>query len=242
MNSINFTTMKIALLGYGKMGKAIEEYALAAGHTVALKIQSANAAECTVDTLSACDVALEFSHAGAAVKNILTCFDAGIPVVCGSTGWLTEMSFIEETCKAKKGCFFYASNFSIGVHLFFHLNKQLAQLMASYPEYAVSMKEIHHTGKKDAPSGTALSLAKDIIQINPHLKDNHQGVNPIRIISERIDPTPGTHSVLYHSPIDDIEITHTAHSRKGFALGALRAAEFVIEKKGIFSMQDLLRI
>lgn len=236
--------MNIALIGYGKMGKAIEEIALQRGHTVPLKIDIANAADFTKENLSKCDVAIEFTSPHSAVENILKCFDAGIPVVSGSTGWLEKWDDVKKACEVKGGSFLYASNYSVGVNIFFEVNKRLAALMSQHTEYDVSMVEIHHTQKKDAPSGTAITLAEQILE---NIDRKSKWVNEpsgkkddLNIISERIDPAPGTHKIKYASAIDDIEIIHTAHSRSGFATGAVLAAEFLQNKKGIFSMKDVL--
>lgn len=236
--------MKIALIGYGKMGKAIEEIALQKGHEVVLKISIENTYDCTIEHLQKADVAIEFTGPETAVENLKHCFDAGVPVVCGSTGWLQHMDEIKDYCQTKSGGFLYASNFSVGVNLFFELNTYLAKLMSNYSDYDVMLKEVHHTHKKDAPSGTAITLAEQVLNniiskkrwIN-ELSDNKDA---LIINSERIDPAPGTHHVKYTSPIDDIEIIHTAHNRIGFAAGALRAAEFIQGKKGIFSMKEVL--
>lgn len=236
--------MKIALIGYGKMGKAIEEIALQKGHEVVLKISIENTYDCTIEHLQKADVAIEFTGPETAVENLKHCFDAGVPVVCGSTGWLQQMDEIKDYCQTKSGGFLYASNFSVGVNLFFELNTYLAKLMSNYSDYDVMLKEVHHTHKKDAPSGTAITLAEQVLNntiskkrwIN-ELSDNKDA---LIIKSERIDPAPGTHHVKYTSPIDDIEIIHTAHNRIGFAAGALRAAEFIQGKKGIFSMKEVL--
>ena len=236
--------MNIALIGYGKMGKAIEAIALQRGHAVPLKIDINNANEFTKENLDKCDVAIEFTSPHSAVQNILTCIKAGIPVVSGSTGWLDKWNEVKGECEKNNGAFVYASNYSVGVNLFFELNKKLAQLMQPYQEYEVSMEEIHHTEKKDAPSGTAITLAEQIIENIGRKKQwvNQQSVTreELSIISKRIDPAPGTHTIKYSSPIDDIEITHTAHNRQGFATGAVIAAEFLKGKKGIFSMKDVL--
>ncbi|HTS44602.1 MAG TPA: 4-hydroxy-tetrahydrodipicolinate reductase [Puia sp.] len=236
--------MKIALIGYGKMGKAIEETALQRGHEVVLKIDVDNLSELTEANLSKADVAIEFTGPHSAFSNVEKCLQAGVPVVCGSTGWLDRYEEIKRICASVNGAFLYSSNFSIGVNIFFEINKRLAQLMADYPGYNVSMTEIHHTQKKDAPSGTAITLAEQIIGRIPRKKlwVNHISDNPdeLEIISERIDPAAGTHKIKYDSSIDDIEIIHTAHNRKGFALGAVLAAEFIYRKKGIFSMHDVL--
>ncbi len=236
--------MKIALIGYGKMGKAIEEVALSKGHDIVLKIDLDNAADFNQENIAKADVAIEFTGPHSAKQNVLKCLELGIPVVCGSTGWLADWQEVADTCAAKNGTLLYASNFSIGVNLFFELNKYLAKLMQPHTDYAVSMKEIHHTQKKDAPSGTAITLAEQIMDVLPNKKQwvNHSSENPtdLSILSERIDPAPGTHTITYHSVIDDIEITHTAHTRKGFASGAVLAAEFLPGKKGIYTMQQVL--
>lgn len=238
--------MKIALIGYGKMGKAIERLALIEGHEIVLKINSDNSKELTPENLKCCEVAIEFTKEESAVKNLKMCFDAEVPVVSGSTGWLQHWDEVAELCKKKNGSFLYASNFSIGVQLFFALNKKLAKLMSSYPEYQTSLKEIHHTQKKDSPSGTAITLAEDIIKEIPSLKkwvnEESGSRENLSIISFRQDPAPGTHQVTYKSAVDEIEIIHTAHNRDGFAKGALLAAGFLLNKKGIFTMQDVLGI
>lgn len=236
--------MNIALIGYGKMGKAIEAIALQRGHAVPLKIDINNANEFTKENLDKCDVAIEFTSPHSALQNVLTCIKAGIPVVCGSTGWLDKLDEVKAACEKSNSAFLYASNYSVGVNIFFELNKKLAQLMKPYSEYEVSMEEIHHTEKKDAPSGTAITLAEQIIESIGRKKQwvNHTDISKedLSIISKRIDPAPGTHSIKYSSPIDDIEIIHTAHNRQGFATGAVLAAEFLKGKKGIFGMKDVL--
>jgi 4-hydroxy-tetrahydrodipicolinate reductase len=238
--------MKIALIGYGKMGKAIEEIALQRNHTAGLKIDINNIDSFTAANLQQCDVAIEFTGPHSAVDNILKCLDAGIPVVSGSTGWLDQWPIIKEKCDTLNGALLYASNFSVGVNIFFELNTKLAQLMSRQSEYQVSMEEIHHAQKKDAPSGTAITLAEQVLENIPTKKkwinDVAKYPNELPIISKRIDPAPGTHSIKYSSAIDDIEIIHTAHSRTGFATGAVLAAEFIAGKKGIFSMKDVLFI
>lgn len=238
--------MKIALIGYGKMGKTIEQVALQRGHTVNLKIDIDTIDSFTKENLSQCDVAIEFTGPHSAKENILKCLDAGTPVVSGSTGWLENIAEVEDLCKKKNGSFLYASNFSVGVNIFFELNKKLAQLMKGQSEYNVSLEEIHHTQKKDAPSGTAITLAEQVLHEIPGKKNwvNEVSANKedLIILSKRQDPAPGTHSVKYSSAIDDIEIIHTAHSRQGFALGAVLAAEFLYCKKGIYNMKDVLKI
>jgi 4-hydroxy-tetrahydrodipicolinate reductase len=236
--------MRIALIGYGKMGKAIERIAVAKGHEIVLKIDLDNGHEMTAENLSKADVAIEFTGPSGAAANLLKCAQAGIRVICGSTGWLEQYAVIKNAFEKKGSAFLYASNFSIGVNIFFELNKKLASLMAAHREYGVEMLEIHHTQKKDAPSGTAITLAEQVMAEIPSLKSwvNRTPQNPgeLPILSERVDPAPGTHEVKYHSAIDDIEIIHTAHSREGFAGGAVLAAEYIRDKKGIFSMKDVL--
>jgi 4-hydroxy-tetrahydrodipicolinate reductase len=236
--------MKIALIGYGKMGMAIEDIALQKGHEVVLKINIENTEDLTMENLRKADVAIEFTGPESAYDNLVKCMDAGVPVVCGSTGWLEKWEAIKNLCKQKDGSLIYASNYSIGVNLFFEVNKYLGRLMAEYDDYNVSLEEIHHTQKKDAPSGTAITLAEQVLE---NIKIKTCWVNQVsgkadelEIISERVDPAPGTHKVKYSSPIDDIEIIHTAHNRQGFAGGALKAANFLKDKKGIFTMKDVL--
>ena len=236
--------MKIALIGYGKMGQAIEQIALEKGHEIVLRIGIENTEEFTTENVSKADVAIEFTSPHSAVENIKKCIDAGVAVVCGSTGWLQQLKEVEQYITDKNGAFLYASNFSIGVNLFFELNNFLAQLMSKHDTYRVMLEEIHHTQKKDAPSGTAITLAEQVMQ---HIKTKKHWVNHIsnneaelEILSERIDPAPGTHKIKYSSSIDDIEIIHTAHNRQGFASGAVMAAEFIYGKKGIFSMKEVL--
>jgi 4-hydroxy-tetrahydrodipicolinate reductase len=236
--------MKIALLGYGKMGKEIESIAIERGHEILLKVNSSNAELITKKDLEQADVAIEFSKPQLAFNSISHCFSAQIPVVCGTTGWYEKLNDVKHLCAQQNQSFLYASNFSIGVNLFFELNRKLASLMKKYPEYKVSMKEIHHLQKLDAPSGTAITIAEDLMKCLP-LKQkwvNHKSTlsEEIGIESIRTDGIPGTHSVSYTSSIDDIEIIHTAHNRKGFALGAVIAAEWLIEKKGVFEMKDVL--
>lgn len=238
--------MKIALIGYGKMGHAIEEIALQRGHEIVLTIGIENIEDNTIDNLRRADVAIEFTGPEIAFDNIIRCFDAGIPVVSGSTGWLQRYDEAVDYCNAHKGALLYASNFSVGVNIFFALNKRLAQLMEPHTDYDVHMKEIHHSAKKDAPSGTAITLAEDIVKTLPQkqkwVNEKSDDQEELVILSERIDPAPGTHIVIYTSEIDDIEIRHTAHNRKGFAAGAVLAAEFLNNKKGIFGMRDVLNI
>lgn len=236
--------MKIALIGYGKMGKAIEEIVLQKGHEVLYRIDVESQELLKPQYLKEADAAIEFSTPKTAFHNILKCFDAGIPVVCGSTGWLDRLEEVKQRCLREEQTFLYASNFSIGVNLFFEINKRLAELMEHQSQYEISMEEIHHTEKKDAPSGTAISLAEQVIDIvsqkNKWVNQITTDPEAISIISKRINPAPGTHIVRYTSEVDDIEIRHTAHSRKGFATGAVVAAEWIQGKKGFFTMKDVL--
>jgi 4-hydroxy-tetrahydrodipicolinate reductase len=236
--------MKIALIGYGKMGRTIEEIAVSRGHSILLKVSSANLQDLSVDRLKEADAAIEFTGPESAYDNIIRGLEAGIPVVCGSTGWLGKLEAVREYCRKSNGAFLYASNFSVGVNIFFELNKRLAALMAPHPDYQPRITEIHHTEKKDAPSGTAITLAEQLLEkihrkkgwVN-HISDN---LDELEILSERMDPAPGTHIVAYDSAIDTITITHEAHNRKGFATGAVLAAEFLAGKKGIYRMSDVL--
>lgn len=238
--------MKIALVGYGKMGRTIESIALQRGHTIDLKIDIDSIDAFTKYNLQACDVAIEFTGPQSAKENILSCLKASIPVISGSTGWLHNWSEVEQYCKDNNGSFLYASNFSVGVNIFFEINKKLALLMNPHTDYEVGIEELHHTQKKDAPSGTAITLAEQILQAIPrkHTWINQASAQPdeLTIISKREDPAAGTHRIKYSSAVDDIEIIHTAHNRLGFALGAVLAAEYMFNKKGIFTMKDVLNI
>ncbi|MEI9921840.1 MAG: 4-hydroxy-tetrahydrodipicolinate reductase [Bacteroidota bacterium] len=238
--------MNILLVGYGKMGKAIEQVALQRGHKIAGRVDVGD-----TDTIAGgADVAIEFTQPGAAVDNIAKCLAAGIPVVCGTTGWLEDLEEVKSLVTKYDGTFFYASNYSLGVNIFFKVNEYLAKLMSNQQNYHVSVDETHHTQKKDAPSGTAITIAEGIIKYLPW---KHSWVNVPNAPSEklvinsfRVDPAPGTHTVKYKSAIDDIEITHTAHSRDGFALGAVLVAEWLKGqpglggRKGVFTMNDFL--
>jgi 4-hydroxy-tetrahydrodipicolinate reductase len=232
--------MKIAILGYGRMGKEIEKIAISRGHEVLIK-KDVNA---LIDITSA-DVAIEFSVPDAAFNNISNCIKNNVPVISGTTGWLDKYQDAVSLCKKEKGTFLYASNFSLGVNIFFELNKQLAKMMRTLENYTISMEEIHHTKKLDAPSGTAITLAKGIIENsskeNWELGENTSKEN-IPIVAKRIPDVPGTHTILYTAEVDSIKIKHTAHSRKGFALGAIIAAEWILGKTGVFSMKDVLNI
>ena len=238
--------MKIALIGYGKMGKEIEQVAVGRGHTVVLTIDINNPEDLNSENLSKADVAIEFTSPDTAVPNYLKCFATGVPVVSGSTGWLEQRPEVEQACTDQNGCFFYASNFSLGMNIFFELNKHLAQIMKDFPQYDVAMTEVHHTQKLDAPSGTAITLAEDILAINlsktnwtiqEPSSDNELYIKPIR---EGF--VPGIHTIKYNSEVDYIEMTHSAYNRKGLALGAVIAAEFCVGRKGILSMADLLKL
>ncbi len=236
--------MKIALIGYGKMGHASEEIALTRGHDIVLKVSIENTEDNTIANIRKADAVIEFTGPHSAYDNIIRCLDAGVPVVSGSTGWLDKLEQTRQYCRAKQGSFLHASNFSVGVNIFFEVNRRLATLMASHPDYEVRITEIHHTEKKDAPSGTAISLAEQILEKIPRKKEwvNHisDNLDELEILSERTDPAPGTHRIEYRSAIDTIEIIHTAHNRRGFAMGAVLAAEFLRGKKGIYQMNDVL--
>lgn len=242
--------MKIALLGYGKMGQIIERFALERGHEIVLKINIDNVADFTVANLKNADVAIDFSAPDAVVNNIYRCFEASLPIVVGTTGWYGNLQEIKNDCLSSNNTVLYGSNFSIGVNLFFHLNKVLAKLMNNYPAYEVQVEEIHHTQKLDAPSGTAMTIAEGIIEeldrktewLNeivgtaiPDVIKNEQ----LLIESHRIENVPGTHTVVYSSEVDEIEIKHTAHSRAGFALGAVVAAEWLQNKQGFYNIADV---
>lgn len=230
--------MKIALLGYGKMGKVIERIALERGHKIVLKKDH----DSSFEGLENADVAIDFSVPDSAVENISACLNKGIPVISGTTGWLTDYPKMVELCNAKNGSFIYGSNFSLGVNVFFELNEYLAKMMGNLKQYNVSMEEIHHTQKLDAPSGTAITLAEGVIKHTDYANWTLETPisNEIHIEAKRIENIPGTHSVFYDSEVDQIEIKHTAHSREGFALGAVIAAEWLVGKKGVFTMKDVL--
>lgn len=232
--------MKIALLGYGKMGKTIERLAVAKGHSIVFKSSSAS----EEGDLRSANVAIEFSTPETAVKHITTCFENGIPVISGTTGWLEHYNEMLKLCEARNGSFIYASNFSIGVNLFFNLNEHVAKLMAPWKEYTVSIEEIHHTQKKDAPSGTAISIAEGIVKNSAKTgwKLGEAAVDEIAVTAKRIDDIKGTHIVRYASEVDSISLKHEAHSRDGFAIGAILAAEWIQHKKGVYSMRDVLQI
>ena len=236
--------MNIALVGYGKMGKIIEEVALSRGHQVNVKIDIDTLSDFNADKFAQVDAAIEFTGPHTAFQNVMRCLSMNTPIVCGSTGWLEHIKEVGNKCKEVNGSFIYASNFSVGVNIFFEVNKKLAQLMEGQLQYDVRIKEIHHTEKKDAPSGTAISLAEQILENNSSKKkwinDNPSQKDELQIESERIDPYPGLHEVIYDSAIDEIRIAHNAHNRNGFALGAVLAAEYIYGKQGMFTMKDVL--
>lgn len=232
--------MKIALLGYGRMGKEIEKIALSRGHEIVIKSDGISIHDVTV-----ADVAIDFSIPDAAFKNITNCINNQIPVISGTTGWLEKYEEVVSLCEEKKGAFIYASNFSLGVNIFFELNNQLAKMMHQLKDYHVSIEEIHHTQKLDAPSGTAITLADGIIE-NSALKnwelEPKKTDESLPILAKRIPDVPGTHTVSYVSEVDEIHINHTANNRQGFALGAVIAAEWLLKKKGVYTMKDVLNI
>ena len=237
--------MKIALIGYGKMGKEIEQILIARGHTIPLIIDLNNTNDLDAAHLQEVDVAIEFTTPSTAYGNVVKCLEAGVPVVCGTTAWLDKLPEVEQLCKEKNGAFFYASNYSIGVNIFFEINRRLAQLMNRFGEYDVTIEETHHTQKKDAPSGTAVTLAEGVLE---NLNRKQKWVcgtttvpEELEVVAIRRSVVPGTHTVTYESDVDALSITHMAKSRRGFALGAVLAAEFLHGKTGIFSMKDLMQ-
>ena len=239
--------MNIALIGYGKMGHAIERIAVERGHTIVLKISSGNRSDLTPEHLRAADVAIEFTSPEAAPANVQLCLEAGLPVICGTTGWNEQLDAMKELATSKGVGFLQASNFSVGVNIFFEINKQLAKLMARQPDYKVSVEEVHHLQKKDKPSGTAITLAEQIIDqagrfSTWELSGNPPAPDTIAIDALRVDGVPGTHTISWQSAIDTIDIRHTAHNRDGFALGAVLAAEFIRKKTGVYTMRDVLAI
>jgi 4-hydroxy-tetrahydrodipicolinate reductase len=245
--------MNIALLGYGKMGKIIEKIATDRKHNIVLKIDHDNQHELTAENLKKADAVIEFTTPASVLSNIQHCFDAGVPVVVGTTGWYEHLEQVKQDCAETAGTLLYASNFSVGVNIFFHINRKLAKLMNNYPYYDVQVEEIHHTQKLDSPSGTAITIAEGIIDNIDRKKDwvnvltaegNDADDSSLKneqvlIESFRIDSVPGTHTVIYDSEVDTIEFKHTAHNRNGFALGAVLAAEWVHNKKGFFSVQEM---
>jgi 4-hydroxy-tetrahydrodipicolinate reductase len=242
--------MKVALLGYGKMGQIIERFALERGHEVVLKINADNLGDLNKSNLSKADVAIDFSAPDAAISNIYACFEANLPIVVGTTGWYGQLQEVKNECLSSNNTLLYGSNFSIGVNIFFHVNKVLAKLMSNFPAYDVQVEEIHHTQKLDSPSGTAMTIAEGIIEeldgktewVNELVGSPFEDVikkEQVLIESHRIENVPGTHTVVYSSEVDDIELKHTAHSRAGFALGAIVAAEWLQNKQGFYNIADI---
>lgn len=242
--SLRQNNMKVAILGYGKMGKTIEQILLERGHEVVLKVNNNNLEELTIANIKKADVAIEFSVPTSAVANYNICFDAGVPVVSGTTGWLDQLADIKETIIEKNGTLFYAPNFSIGVNIFFKINGVLAKLMNNYPNYNVEMEEIHHLQKLDSPSGTAIKTADVILKELQAKNDWKEGEtaleNELLIKAKREEGVSGTHTVIYNSEEDVIELKHIAHSRKGFALGSVLAAEWTVGRKGFLGMEEML--
>ena len=242
--------MKIALLGYGKMGQIIDQLATDRGHEIVLKIDENTVADLTIENLKQADVAIDFSTPETVFRHIQLCFDAGTPIVVGTTGWYGKLQEVKNSCDAGNKTLLYASNFSIGVNVFFHINKVLAKVMNRYLQYDVQLEEIHHLAKLDSPSGTAMTLAEDIIdeldrknewvnELVGHDKELILTQDQLLIESHRIEAVPGTHTVIYSSEVDEIEMKHTAHSRAGFALGAVLAAEWLQNRRGFFSVSDM---
>ncbi len=236
--------MKIALIGYGKMGKEIEKIAISRGHTISLIVDEHNSSSITSQDLKKAEVAIEFSTPGTVLSNIQKCFDAQVPIVVGTTGWNKEEATIVDACKKNNNSIFFSSNYSLGVNIFFQINKQLAKLMSPYKNYNVSMEETHHVHKLDKPSGTAITIAEQVIQNFEAKKswniDNTNKNESLFIEVKREDEVPGTHKVAYSSEEDEITIEHKAYNRKGFALGAVLAAEYMNGKIGVYGMKDLL--
>jgi len=242
--------MKIVLLGYGKMGQLIERFAMKRGHEVVLIIDERNRNSITPEDLEDADMAIDFSTPHAALENISLCFESNLPLVVGTTGWYEHLDEVKYTCLEADQSFLYGSNFSIGVNIFFHINKMLAKAINPYKQYDVQVEEIHHIHKLDAPSGTAITIAEGILENNDEKKTWVNSVegsgeevipkaNELLIESLRIEEVPGTHTVLYSSEVDQIELKHTAHSREGFALGAVIAAEWLLGKKGFYQVTEM---
>lgn len=237
--------MNVAIIGYGKMGREIEQVLLSRGHNIPLIIDINNIDQFTKENLEGIDVAIEFTAPHTAYDNICKCLEFGVPVVCGTTAWLDRYNNILELCNKKEGTFFYSSNYSVGVNIFFKINAMLSRLMNPYPEYDVTVEEVHHTQKKDSPSGTAVTIAEGILE-NLERKDKWVGETTtepteLEVLGIRRSIVPGTHTVTWESKIDMLEIRHTAKGRKGFAVGAVIAAEFINNKKGVYTMEDLFR-
>jgi 4-hydroxy-tetrahydrodipicolinate reductase len=242
--------MKIAILGYGKMGRIIEKFATERGHDIVLKVNIDNMEDLTVDNLQKADVAIDFSTPDSALSNIELCFDAKLPIVVGTTGWYGHLQEVKNKCEDGNNSLLYASNFSVGVNVFFFVNKILAKIMNRYPQYEVQVEEIHHTEKLDSPSGTAMTIAEGILSelgrknewVNELIGSGEELItkpDQLLIESHRIEEVPGTHTVIYSSEVDDIEFKHKAHSRAGFALGAVLAAEWLQDKNGFYNITDM---
>ena len=238
--------MKIALIGYGKMGKEIEKFAIERGHSIVLTIDINNQQDFTIENLQKADVVIEFTTPATAYNNYLQCFKAGVPVVSGSTGWTDKYDEIASLCKQTGNAFFYSSNYSLGVNIFFELNRKLAAIMNKFPQYDLCVEEVHHNQKLDAPSGTAITIANDILANVERKKtwrlNEFKSTDELQVVSKRLGTVPGTHIVEYDSADDTLEIKHSAKSRRGLAFGAVLAAEFIQGKKGVFGMKDLLDI
>lgn len=238
--------MKIALVGYGKMGKEIEKIAIERGHSIVLTIDINNQQDFTIENLQKADVVIEFTTPATAYNNYLQCFKAGVPVVSGSTGWTDKYDEIASLCKQTGNAFFYSSNYSLGVNIFFELNRKLAAIMNKFPQYDLCVEEVHHNQKLDAPSGTAITIANDILANVERKKtwrlNEFKSTDELQVVSKRLGTVPGTHIVEYDSADDTLEIKHSAKSRRGLAFGAVLAAEFILGKKGVFGMKDLLDI
>lgn len=239
--------MKIALIGYGKMGHEIEKILVSRGHTLPLIIDQDNTDQLTAENLNKCDVAIEFTTPATAFGNIVTCLKAGIPTVCGTTAWLDRLPEVTDLCQQTSGAFFYASNYSIGVNIFFAINRQLARMMNQFPEYDVTLNEVHHVQKKDAPSGTAVTLAEDILAGIDRKTSWHLGTttdrDKLEVTAQRRAMVPGIHTIVWESDADTITIDHNAKNRSGFAMGAVLAAEYLADKRGtgkVYGMKELL--
>ena len=242
--------MKLALLGYGKMGHIIEKIAIDRGHQIVLRIDALNPEDLTSENLQKADVAIDFSTPSSVLKNMEACFEASVPLVVGTTGWYDHLTEVESKCREGNKTMLYASNFSVGVNVFFHVNKMLARIMNRYPQYEVQVEEIHHTQKLDSPSGTAITIAEGIVGqlerksewVNELVGDDRDVIarpEQLLIESHRIEEVPGTHTVIYSSEVDEIELKHTAHSRTGFALGAVIAAEWLKDRRGFYTVSDI---
>lgn len=238
--------MNVALIGYGKMGHEVEQVLLQRGHNISLIIDETNSSDLDPENLKAksIDVAVEFSTPHTAYSNIVRCLEAGVPVVCGTTGWLDKLDDAKTLCRQKDGAFFYASNYSVGVNILFRVNEALARMMNGFPEYDVTVEEVHHVQKKDAPSGTAITIAEGILDGVDRKKkwvgETTTTPSELEVVSVRRSVAPGTHTITYESEADSITVTHNSKNRRGLAVGAVMAAEFICGKKGVFTMADML--